>query len=95
MRTLVARAQSDPKLLDAISRRWVEPRRDIARGFVRAGIEQGELRAGIDPDIVLDALYGPFYHRILVPYVGATLSDEYVDALVDLVFDGLVSRSSR
>jgi AcrR family transcriptional regulator len=95
MRTLVARAQSDPKLLDAISRRWVEPRREIARGFVRAGIEQGELRAGIDPDIVLDALYGPFYHRILVPYVGATLSDEYVDALVDLVFDGLVSRSSR
>jgi AcrR family transcriptional regulator len=95
MRTLVARAQSDPKLLDAISQRWVEPRREIARGFVRAGIERGELRAGIDPDIVLDALYGPFYHRILVPYVGATLSDEYVETLVDLIFNGLVPRSSR
>ena len=32
--------------------------RSLARLF--AGIESGELRAGLDPDVVLDALYGPF-----------------------------------
>ena len=25
----------------------------------------GELRTSLDPDVVLDALYGPFYHRLL------------------------------
>ena len=31
-------------------------------------MQSGELRAGLDPDVVLDALYGPFYHRLPVPY---------------------------
>jgi hypothetical protein len=43
----------------------------------------------LDPDIVLDALYGPFYHRLLVPYDGAPISAAYVDSLVDTVFRGL------
>jgi hypothetical protein len=38
---------------------------------------------------VLDALYGPFYHRLLVPYENAPISDAYIDALVDTVFCGL------
>jgi hypothetical protein len=29
-------------------------------------MQSGELRAGLDPDVVLDALHGPFYHRLLV-----------------------------
>ena len=72
-----------------MQRRWVEPRREVALAFVRRGIETGELRGGLDPDIVLDALYGPFYHRLLVPYEGAPISAAYVDALVDTVFRGL------
>jgi hypothetical protein len=41
---------------------------------------------------VLDALYGPLYHRLLLPYGddgGVDLSDAYVDALIDTVFGGL------
>ena len=44
---------------------------------------------GPDPDIVLDALYGPFYHRLLMPYENAAMSDAFIDALVDTVFTGL------
>jgi len=38
---------------------------------------------------VLDALYGPIYHRLLVPYDDAPLSDEFIDRVVDHVFGGL------
>ena len=61
----------------------------IAREVVRRGIESGELREGLDADVVLDALYGPIYHRLLVPYDDAPLSDEFIDRVVDHVFGGL------
>ena len=89
LRLLLGQAQTDEQLRLAVQSRWVEPRREVAVEFVRRGIETGELRRGLDPDIVLDALYGPFYHRLLVPYDGAPISAAYVDSLVDTVFRGL------
>src|SRR5918992_999545 len=86
LRPLLGRAQADENLREAVRKRWVEPRRQVAREIVRTGIESGELRAGLDPDVVLDALYGPFYHRLLVPYDNAVTSDAFSDALVDSVF---------
>jgi hypothetical protein len=38
---------------------------------------------------VLDALYGSIYHRLLVPYNDAPISDSYIDAVIDTVFGGL------
>jgi AcrR family transcriptional regulator len=90
LRSLLGRAQADENLREAVRNRWVEPRRQVAREIVRNGIESGELRAGLDPDVVLDALYGPFYHRLLVPYENAAMSDAFIDALVDIVFGGLL-----
>lgn len=89
MRLLLGRAQMDERLRDAVQNRWVEPRREIARKIVLDGIEAGELRAGLDPDTVLDALYGPFYHRLLVPYEDCAMSDAYIDRLIDTVFRGI------
>ncbi len=92
LRSLLGRAQADENLREAVRNRWVEPRRQVAREIVRKGIESGELRAGLDPDVVLDALYGPFYHRLLVPYDNAAMSDAFIDSLVDTVFGGLQRR---
>ena len=89
MRPLLGRAQTDDRLLDAVKIRWVEPRRQIAREMVRRGIANGELRPGLDPDVVLDALYGPIYHRLLVPYVNSDIPDTYIDAVIETVFGGL------
>ena len=55
-------------------------------------MQTGELRADLDPDVVLDALYGPFYHRLLVPYKSSVISDAYIDTLVNTVFNGLEPR---
>ena len=89
MQPLLGRAQVDERLREAVKTRWVEPRRQIAREIVRRGIANGELRPGLDPDVVLDALYGSIYHRLLVPYNDAPISDSYIDAVIDTVFGGL------
>ena len=89
MRPLLGRAQVDDRLREAVKTRWVEPRRQIAREIIRRGMANGELRPGLDPDVVLDALYGPIYHRLLVPYGDAGISDAYVDEVIDTVFGGL------
>jgi AcrR family transcriptional regulator len=104
LRQLLGRAQVEPDLREAVRTRWVEPRRQGAREVIRRGIDAGELRAGLDADVVLDALYGPLYHRLLVPYEealdqtrvnDAPLSDAYIDTLVDTVFGGLVPQPGR
>jgi AcrR family transcriptional regulator len=89
LRVLIGRAQVDDELRQAMAVRWVEPRREAARAIVRRGIRARELRAGLDPDVLLDLLYGPIYHRMLIPYEGVDLSDAYVDGLVDVVFSGV------
>jgi AcrR family transcriptional regulator len=89
LRPLLGKAQADENLREAVRTRWVEPRRQVARDIVCRGVQSGELRAGLDPDVVLDALYGPFYHRLLVPYKNGVISDAFIDALVDTVFGGL------
>jgi AcrR family transcriptional regulator len=89
MQPLLGRAQVDERLREAVKTRWVEPRRQIAREIVRRGIANGELRPGLDPDVVLDALYGSIYHRLLVPYNDAAISDSYIDSVIDTVFGGL------
>jgi AcrR family transcriptional regulator len=91
LRPLIGRAQVDKTLRQALAEHWLSARREISRKIVRRGIASGELRAGLDPDIVLDALYGPLYHRLLLPYDGdaVRLSDAYIDALIDTVFGGL------
>jgi AcrR family transcriptional regulator len=89
LRPLLGKAQADENLREAVRLRWVEPRRQVAREIVCRAVQSGELRAGLDPDVVLDALYGPFYHRLLVPYKNGIISDAFIDALVDTVFGGL------
>jgi AcrR family transcriptional regulator len=89
LRPLLGRAQVDENLREAVRQRWVEPRRQVAREIVCRGIQSGELRPGLDPDIVLDALYGPFYHRLLVPHNNGVISDDFIEALVGTVFSGL------
>jgi AcrR family transcriptional regulator len=91
LRALIGRAQLNPTLHKALIDQWLLARRQVVREIIRRGIASGELRAGLDPDIVLDALYGPLYYRALLPYdgQGVDLSDAYIDALIDTVFRGL------
>lgn len=95
LRALIGRAQLDDALHRALIEQWLQARRAITRGYVQRGIELNEIRADVDPDLVIDVLFGPLYHHLLLPYHEsrrATLPEAYLDALIDVVFAGLAPR---
>jgi AcrR family transcriptional regulator len=87
---LIAEGQSDPELAEALRSRWLSVRRAEAREILKLGIERGELREDLDPEVAVDVLYGPIYYRMLVGH--APLDDDFADALADHVFAGLRAR---
>jgi AcrR family transcriptional regulator len=90
---LIAEGQSDPELAEALRSRWLSVRRAEAREILELGIERGELREDLDPEVAVDVLYGPIYYRMLVGH--APLDDDFADALADHVFAGLAARDPR
>lgn len=84
---IVAQGQGDPGTLKALLDGYVRPRRDEAKVVLQRGIECGELRKDLDLDVVVDALYGPIWYRILVPH--APISAKWAAKLADQVFRGL------
>jgi hypothetical protein len=47
----------------------------------------------VDPDTILDILYGPLYLRLLLRH--APLASDFVDAVFDIVMPGLLPRSTH
>lgn len=84
---LLGEAQADPDLAEAFRARWIANRRLIARDILARGVISGELRPDADLDVVLDALYGALYFRLLVGHL--PLTKDFVDKLVDHVFAGI------
>lgn len=83
---ILAAGQSDKDLIAAFRDRFLWPRRHEAYATLRRGIRRGELRRDIDPDVVLDSLYGPIYMRFLIRH--DRLTPEFVDRLCALILGG-------
>jgi AcrR family transcriptional regulator len=84
---LIGQAQSDPELKAAYLQRYSSPRRALAVAAMEKAKERGQLRAGLDPETVVDQLWGACYHRLLLP--DQPLTHEFVDALVGNLFRGI------
>jgi AcrR family transcriptional regulator len=87
IRVLLAEAQFDPELANALRERWTMPRRRMAIEYFRQGVRQGVLRADVDPDAMIDLLYAPLYYRLQMGT--GPLSDSYVDAIFEHGMKGL------
>lgn len=83
---ILAAGQSDKELISAFRDRFLWPRRREAYATLRRGIQRGELRKDVDPDLLLDSLYGPIYMRFLIQH--DSLTPEFVDHLCSLVLTG-------
>jgi AcrR family transcriptional regulator len=81
--TVIGAGQSDPEILQAFRAHWVEPRRIEARRLLRLAMENGEVRDDLDPDTVLDLLYGPLYVRLLLKH--APLDGDFVNTVFEVV----------
>ncbi len=83
---ILGAGQSDPELIEAFRERFLKPRRREAYTTLRRAIVRGELRRDVDPDLLLDSLYGPIYMRFLIRH--DRLTPEFVDRLCALVLAG-------
>jgi AcrR family transcriptional regulator len=84
---LIGQAQTDPELKAAYLERYSSPRRALAVAAMETAKERGQLRANLDPETVVDQLWGACYHRLLLP--DQPLTSEFVDALVDNLFGAI------
>jgi AcrR family transcriptional regulator len=85
IRRIVAEGQEDPETIKAFIQGFVTPRRMEGRAILARGVANGELRADIDPDVVLTSLYGAIYTKLLL-HEG--FDDAWVERLCDMVLRG-------
>jgi AcrR family transcriptional regulator len=84
---LIGRAQTDPDLASAYRARYSGPRRALAVQTLLAARDRGQIRADVDPEVVVDQLWGAGYHRLLLP--DQPLTPEFVEALVGNLMSGI------
>jgi len=86
IRTFVAEAPRESALASGGREFWTA-RFAADRQIVQRGIDRGELPADTDLDLVIEALLGPLYLRLLI--TGQPLDMVFAQRVVDLVLTGL------
>ncbi len=93
MADLIAEGQSEPAILRELVDQHMSRRRAGTAADVRRGQAAGEFAADADPDLLIDAIFGPIYFRLLLRH--PPLTEEYADALVDQVLRGVRPPTKR
>ncbi len=87
---LIGAKQTDPPLGRAYSQQIARPRRAHTRRMAQQAIAAGELGPRTDPDLFLDAIYGPLYYRKVVS--GEPVTEDFIDQIVDAAFRAFADR---
>ena len=90
MADLIAEGQGEPGLLRDLSERHMSQRRAATVADIEKGISTGEFAADTDPGLLIDAIFGPIYFRLLMRQ--APLTEQYGDDLVGQVLEGVRPR---
>jgi AcrR family transcriptional regulator len=86
MADLIAEGQSDPAILKELYENHLKQRREAVVAVVERGKESGEFLPKADSELLVDALFGPIYYRLLIK--SAPLTEAYVDQLIAQVIQG-------
>ncbi|GAB3391390.1 TetR/AcrR family transcriptional regulator [Humibacter soli] len=89
---LIGASQTDPELAVAYRALYSSERRRLAVERMRNAQESGQLRADVDPQVVVDQLWGAVYHRLLIP--DEPITDAFIAALLDNLLDGILTPGS-
>lgn len=84
---LIAAAQSDPALSRAHLDTVIEPATVACRELLARAKAQGQLRADVDDQAIIDMLYGAIYYRLLLHT--RPLEPDQIDAVLDAAFEGV------
>jgi AcrR family transcriptional regulator len=86
--TIIGGGQTDPELIEVFRHNWLLARRMEAKKAIERGIDRGELPVGLDLELAIDLLYSPLFYRLLLRH--QSLSDNFVDELIDMAMKGLM-----
>lgn len=62
---LMAEAQHDPVIAEALRSRLIDRRRTVVRQMLDRAAERGEIAPHVDRELLIDLLYGPMWYRLL------------------------------
>jgi AcrR family transcriptional regulator len=77
---VVAAAAGNPEVAEA-NRAFVATRRRVSLEAVARGVERGEVDPDLDPEVLIDMVVGPVFHRLFLS--GRPVTDEWLAELVD------------
>ncbi|MCX2749578.1 TetR/AcrR family transcriptional regulator [Arthrobacter sp. MI7-26] len=84
MQGLVSEVAADVELARTYRERVVSQRVEEVTALVERGIALGELRDGLDPELVTDLLLGPIYYRLFLS--GSSMDEGFGGRLVAALF---------
>jgi AcrR family transcriptional regulator len=87
LKALLAEIQRDEGLAVIWRDHFAGPVREESKNLVKRAVARGEISQRTDPDLLLDLLYGPMYHRLLQGHL--PLNDRFVQAVVSTVLSGI------
>lgn len=86
---LLGELHRNPEFAAAWAERVVGPRRQAIIALLERAIERGELREGIDPQLIADLLAGPPFLRLLLPFGVPKAPKRYADELLETIWRGI------
>lgn len=89
---VVSEGHAQPGLAQVMHDRVLEPRRQVLRDILADGIASGELRADLEPEVVIPTLVGPMLYLGLWDEVSEQRAVT-VEAVVDSILAGLSART--
>jgi Tetracyclin repressor-like, C-terminal domain len=86
MAELIAEGQSDPTVLHELYNSHISLRRASTIADIERGKSAGEFPDDTDPELLVDAIFGPMYYRLMLRLT--PLTQRYGDNLIDQVLRG-------
>jgi AcrR family transcriptional regulator len=90
MADLIAEGQGDPTVLKELYEQHIKLRRDAGIADAERGKANGEFAANVDPELLVDSMFGPVYYRMLLRM--APLTEQFGNNLVTQVLRGARAR---
>jgi AcrR family transcriptional regulator len=87
---MIGFSQSDAQMREAFFVGYLKPRREAAKAALQRGIDQGEFQSHLDPEVLVDALYGPLVYRMLTGCY--PIDNNFINQIRRVVFEGIVRR---
>lgn len=91
VREMLAEAQTDSAIAEEFRERFWQPRRQLSQQRLQRGMELGQVRADIDTEVVLDAIYGPLWTRLVIGHL--PLTSAHAARITEAIWPGIAPSS--